>query len=84
MRIRFLEIAEIELDEAIQYYNYETDERIRNDGLTSDLALSPAIPSRAKGSPWWNLGNVPMCRRVNFTAGAAGGRRGPGRRGRRR
>jgi toxin ParE2 len=23
MRIRFLEIAEIELDEAIQYYNYE-------------------------------------------------------------
>jgi hypothetical protein len=23
MRVRFLEIAEIELDEAIQYYNYE-------------------------------------------------------------
>ena len=23
MKIRFLEIAEIELDEAIQYYNYE-------------------------------------------------------------
>jgi hypothetical protein len=23
MQIRFLEIAEIELDEAIQYYNYE-------------------------------------------------------------
>ncbi|MCK4785692.1 MAG: hypothetical protein KAV87_18195 [Desulfobacteraceae bacterium] len=24
MRIRFLEIAQIELDEAIEYYNYET------------------------------------------------------------
>lgn len=23
MRIRFLEVAEIEMDEAIQYYNYE-------------------------------------------------------------
>ncbi len=24
MRIRFLEMAQIELDEAIEYYNYET------------------------------------------------------------
>lgn len=36
MRIRFLEIAEIEMDEAIQFYNYEAD-GLGDDFLTEVL-----------------------------------------------
>lgn len=47
MRIRFLEIGEIELDEAIQYYNYEAA-GMRQPGLA--MIFLPKSWDRSVGS----------------------------------
>ena len=51
MRFRFLEIAEIELDEAIQYYNYEVT------GLGDDFLseVMDAVDRIAKFPEAWHL-----------------------------
>jgi len=36
MEINFLEIAQIEIDEAIEYYNYEVPTRVRGQPLNRD------------------------------------------------